>query len=285
MEQRLKVRSLLTAAGIAYESGQEGAQLSALLQQLKDLAGRAGGAPPLPEPPSTHHLDGLLAVGGNQRFREVADDHDRLSADLEAWRAAVTQREKRETEWNELERLLRHGDGLPVVETLAPAVFAIRNGRQLLDDPDPVAPLLGDLVSALRTEVTQRAAQLRETQQAAITELEGWDEWNKLDAHDRNSFLAEAKLVPAPQLDVSTEAKLLEALDARPLSAWSDRVSLVDSRRDQARQRAAKKLEPLSVEVKPPPAMFKPGDDPTPYFDELRARVKSHLDAGTTVII
>lgn len=39
MDQRLRVRGLLTAAGIAYQSGQEGAQLPALLQQLKDLAG------------------------------------------------------------------------------------------------------------------------------------------------------------------------------------------------------------------------------------------------------
>ena len=84
---------------------------------------------------------------------------------------------------------------------------------------------------------------------------------------------------------MSTESKLLESLDAVPLSAWTDRITLVDSRRDQARQRAAKKLEPKSVEVKPPSATFKPGDDLTPYFDQLRALVQSHLDAGTTVII
>ncbi len=130
--QRLAVKGLLTAAGIAYEPGQEGAQLSALLQRLKDLAGRAGGPPPLPEPPDTDHLDALLALGGNQRFRAVADDHDRLSSDLERWRAADQQREKREREWHDLQRLLRHADGLPIVAKVAPASAAIRDGRQLL---------------------------------------------------------------------------------------------------------------------------------------------------------
>ena len=62
--QRLAVRGLLTAAGSPYEPGQEGAQLPALLQQLKDLAARAGGAPPLPEAPDTDHLDALLALAG-----------------------------------------------------------------------------------------------------------------------------------------------------------------------------------------------------------------------------
>ena len=45
---------------------------------------------------------------------QVADDHERLSADLERWRAADQQPEKRETRWRDLQRLLRHADGLPV---------------------------------------------------------------------------------------------------------------------------------------------------------------------------
>jgi hypothetical protein len=285
MEQRLKVRGLLTAAGIAYEPGQEGAQLPALLQHLKDLAARAGGLPPLPEPPDTDHLDALLARGGNQRFRDVADEHDRLSADLDHWRAASQRREQREAAWHELERLLRHADRLPVATKVSPAVTAIRDGRQLLDSPDPIAPLLTDLVAALRDEVARRAEQLASAQLAALAELEAWDEWHELGAADRDTFVADARLIAASPPDVNTEAELLEALDATPLSAWSDRISLVAVGRDQARQWAAKTLEPRSVEVKPPPATFKPGDDPTPYFDEMRALVQTHLDAGTTVII
>jgi hypothetical protein len=133
--------------------------------------------------------------------------------------------------------------------------------------------------------VAQRAEQLAEAQRAALAELEAWPEWSKLDPADRDAIVADSKLVPDPPPDVSTESKLLESLDAVPLSAWSDRMTLVDSRRDQARQRAAKKLEPKSVEVKPPSTTFKPGDDPGPYFEQLRALVQSHLDAGTTVII
>jgi hypothetical protein len=285
MDQRLKVRGLLTAAGIAYESGQEGAQLSAFLQQLMDLAARAGGAPPLPEQPETDHLDALLALGGNQRFRDVADDHERLNADLDRWRGASQRRDKREGEWQMLERLFRHADGLSVTDEVSPAVAAIRDGRQLLDDPDPIAPPLTALVAALREEVVRLTKELAKAQAAAVAELEAWPDWQRLDAVDRETIASDAKLLTMPAPDVSTDATLLEALDASPLSAWRDRISLVTGRRDQARQRAAKQLEPESVEVKPPTATFKPGDDPAPYFDELRAQVQSHLDAGSTVII
>ena len=113
VEQRLAVKGLLTAAGIPFEPGQEGAQVPTLLQRLKDLAARAGGAPPLPEAPATDHIDALSVLAGNQRFRAVGDDHDRLNQDLDRWRAADQQREARESAWNELQRLYRRAEGLP----------------------------------------------------------------------------------------------------------------------------------------------------------------------------
>jgi len=285
VSQRLAVRGLLTAAGIAYEAGQEAAQVPALLQRLKDLAARAGGAPPLPEAPDTDHLDAHLVLGGNQRFRAVADDHDRLGADLDRWRAAEQQREKREADWQSAQRLLRHAEGLNIAGEVAPAATAIRAGRQLLDDPDPIAPLLGDLTVALRSEVVQCSEQLAAAQRGAVAELEEWDEWSKLDAGDREAIIAEAKLLPAEPPDLSSETKLLEALDAMSLSAWQDRISLVPGRQDQARQRAARRLEPESVTVAIPSRTIKTAGDLQVYLEELRARVQPLLNANKTVIL
>jgi hypothetical protein len=283
--QRLAVKGLLTAAGIAYEAGQEGAQIPALLQRLKDLAGRAGGPPPLPTPPDTDHIAALLALGGNQLFRAVADDHDRLRQDLEHWRSANQQREKREAEWKDLERLLRHAEGLPIVTTIEPAAQAIRDGRQLLDNPDPLRPLLDELTKALRIELQQRIDELASAQQAAVHELERWDDWDKLDPSKRQSIVEDAKLVASPPPDISTTPGLLEALDAIPLSGWQDRISLVPSRRDQARQRAAKQLEPESVTVAPPSAILKSPAELDAYLASLRERVLPYLEANKTVII
>jgi hypothetical protein len=283
--QRLAIKGLLTAAGVAYEAGQEGAQIPALLQRLKDLGARAGGPPPLPEAPDTVHLDALLALGGNQRFRSVADDHQRLSGDLDKWRGADLQREKREREWHDVQRLVRHADGLPVATAIAPAVTAIRDGRQLLDDPDPIAPVLTELNKALRIEVLKRAARLADAQLEAVAELERWNDWSKLDADHREAILADAQLLVANPPDVSNDAKLLEALDSASLNAWQDRISLVAGRRDHARQRAAKQLEPESVTVDAPSATIRTMDDLQKYLDEVRARVEPHLDADKTVII
>ena len=285
MVQRLAVRGLLAAAGIPHENGKEGAQIPALLQLLKDLAGRAGGPPPLPEPPDPAHIDALLALGGNQLFRTVADEVERLKQDLERWRLADQRREKRETEWNDLQRLLRHADVLPISRTVDPVASAIRDGRQLLDDPDPIMPLLDDLTDALRGELKQRVEQLADAQQAAVEQLEAWDGWSKLDARARASIIEGAKLTTLSAPDISTDAKLLEALDAVPLSGWQDQISLVTSRRDQARRRAAKQLEPESVSVAPPSATLKTPDELDAYLAGLRAEVLPHLEANKTVVI
>lgn len=285
MAQRLAVRGLLAAAGITHENGKEGTRIPALLELLKDLAGRAGGAPPLPEPPDPAHIDALLALGGNQLFRTVADEVDRLKQDLDRWRLADQQREKREAEWNELQRLARHAEGLPVSGTVEPVASAIRDGRQLLDEPDPIRPLLDDLTDALRGELKRRVEELAGAQRAAVEHLEAWDEWSKLDASMRASIIEGAKLITPPAPDISTDARLLEALDAAPLSGWQDQISLVPSRRDQARQRAAKQLEPESVSVAPPSATLKTPDDLDAYLTGLREQVLPHLEANKTVVI
>ncbi len=84
---------------------------------------------------------------------------------------------------------------------------------------------------------------------------------------------------------MASGGSLLHALDQTSLTAWQDRISLVAHQRDQARQRAAKQLEPESVSVAAPAATIKTSEDLDRYVEELRARVQSHLANGTTVII
>ena len=281
--QRQAVKALLAAAGIAVDPGHEGSQIPALVQQMKALANRAGGAPPLPEAPSTAHLDDLMARSGNERFKAVADDHARLSGALQSWQAAGDRRDRREAAWRDLSRLLGHAAGLPIASTVAPAVAAIDSGRQLLDDPDPVTPLLGDVAGALRAEVTALADELAEARRAAVAELEAWEGWAALADDDRQVVLGAHDLVVEPAPATASVADVLVALDTIPLAAWHDRIGLVPTRRDQAHMQAATILEPASVTVDLPKATVKSPDDLAAYLAAVEAVVAPHLAAGRTV--
>lgn len=227
----------------------------------------------------------MLALGGNERFRAVADAHDRLIEELGRLRTIEGRRIGRETEWATLQRLLVHADGLGISADIAQAIAAIREGRQLLDEPDPVAPILADIAAQLRLEVRKSAEALFTDQRAALDELQSSEEWRKLDSSFQESLVKDSELLPADIPDISTEQLLLGALDSFPLSSWRDRVSLVPTRLDQARRNAAKRLEPESVTVRLPSAMIKTQGDLEKYVGELRALVQSHLDDDETVIL
>ena len=285
VEQRLQVRKLLTDAGIAYEVNAEGPRIPALLQHLKDLASRAGGDPPLPPPPGTEQIDALQALGGNRQFREVADAHQALGEHLERWQAADDRCAKRQTEWNDLQRLRHHADGLPIAAQVDPAIQAIRDGRQLLDDPDPLRPLLDELSAELRASLISGFEQLTVAQDAAVKELENWPEWAKVDPVDQQQVLKESQLAEITRPEVAGVDQLLAALDSKPLSTWEDRIGMVSGRRDQAWQKVARKLEPESVSVSPPSATLKTEADLDTYLAAVRAEVLPHLRANKTVIV
>lgn len=285
VSQRLAVKGLLAAAGIPYESGQEGTQIPALLQRLKDLAAQCGGEPPVPQPPSTVRIDALLSLSGNLRFRSVADDHEQLNQWLTQWQTNAEQRKKREIVWNDLQRLVRHAQGLAVAAELAPALEAVRESRQLLDDPDPVTPIRSVVEDALRAELQNKATRLSEAQRAAVAELESWESWGELNPTDQAAIVEGTGLGETEAPDVSSGDKLLQVLDDSPLKSWNDRITFVPGRRDQARFQAAKLIEPDSISVTLPSATIRTETDLMTYLDDVRSRVKPHLDADKTVII
>lgn len=282
--QRMAVRGLLVAAGIPYENSQEQAQVPALLQKLFDLAADAGGPPPLPAPPDTSHVAAFQALAGNQQFRAVADAQQQLKADHTTWRDAAARKGERIKEWEALDALLQHARHLDIAADLAPQRDAIRDGRQLLDNPDPVRPLLDAITGPLRDQVVSAAEQLRAHHDEVLAELEASDEWQRLDASDRADIIAEGLQFP-PDIDVSTQGKLLSVLNEAPLNSWKDRTELVRARAARARTEAAKRLEPTAVRVSPDPATLKSETDVDTYLGELRQRIMQHVSDGSTVII
>jgi hypothetical protein len=283
--QRMAVRGLLTAAKVPYENSQEQAQIPALLQRLLDLAAEAGGPPPLPPTPDTSHISALQALAGNQQFRAVADDHETLKADLSSWQTAAQRRDERQKEWTTLEALLHHAREIEAAESVSQDRDAIRQARSLLSDPNPVRPLLEALTTILRERLLAAARGVRDAHEAALVELESSGEWQHLAEGDRSAIIAEAGLQPPPDLDASSQAKVLALLNDAPLSTWNDRRELVRARAKRAREIAVRRLEPASVPVAVPSATIKTEADVEAYLKDLRQRLMQHVAAGHTVII
>lgn len=283
--ERMAVRGVLTDAKVAYTTGQEASAISGLLQHLLDLAGRAGGPPPLPEPPDTSLIDGLAALVGNQQFRAVADAAEQLRQNIKLWTGAAEQRSQREASWVKLNRLIEHGRSLDDVEPIWAQRDAVAAGRQLLDDPDPAPPLIDAVTTALRTALTAEVDSVRTAYERELEGLEASAEWQQLDGDARAELLSGAGLAQVDPPAMSNDDDLLKALDTVPLAGWQERRQALPTKVAGARAAAAKRLEPKSVSLTLAQATIKSEGEVDAYLSDLRTRLMQHVDAGETVII
>lgn len=284
-QDRIVVRQLLQEVGIASPPGQEATKIPELLQHLLECAKRAGGDPPLPLPPDTERIRDLQGLSGNRQVKAVAEAREQLRDAYRVWSATADRIAERLPRWQQLERLLRHAQELPVAAEITTQVQAIRDNRALLEDPDPVSSLLDRLTEELRDAVRVAQERLVEAQQRARAELEATPGWEQLSEGERQHLLAQAGLADAPPIDLSSPDALLRTLDHTPLRAWEDKIAAVQGRLADARQQVAKLLEPQAVAVRPRRATLKTEAEVEDYVASLRAELLEHVRTGRPVIV
>jgi hypothetical protein len=283
--QRITVRKLLSDIGLPCAPNEEAEAIPRVLQQLTERASEAGGPPPLPEKPSTLLLEELRTLGGNEQFVAVYDAREKLLSASQAWLKARDKIAQRQPRWQALQRLLKHAEKLPVAAQVAPQVTAIQAERALLDDPDPVTPLIGRLTDTLRAALQDAHDRLQETHAREMARLEATQEWQAVRESDRQALLVSNGLNAVPDIQVGTEPALLNTLDAIPLNTWEDTIAALPARVEQARMQAAHLLEPKAVHVKPKPATLKSPEDVEAYLEDLREDIVHHINAGHPVIL
>jgi hypothetical protein len=159
-------------------------------------------------------------------------------------------------------------------------------GRLLLDDPDPVAPLIAELSTALRTALGDAADNVRSAHESETAQLSASDGWQQLDEDQQQAVLQSAGLVPPAIPDLSSTERLLAALSAQPLVSFEERVQSLPAKAVAARKAIAEIVdpEPTVATVKLASATLKSEADVDTYLAALREQLMQHIAAGETVI-
>lgn len=284
--QLINLRGLVGELGSPVKSDDEmRAALPLVLTGLVELAARAGGAAPLPPPPSTAHLAELQALSGNAQLVAVLEAKERLLADRKGWQAAAAKAGARLPRWRALQRLVQHGGGLAAVEEARPQIDAIAANGALLDEPDPVTHLYAEVTAALRGGLREARQRVVEAREREIDHLKGTPEWTQLADDQWQEILAAEGLGPTPEVEIGSDEQLLATLDAGPLSDWEERVLALPQRLANAREVAAKRLAPKAVKVRPPAATLRSAVEVDAYLDELRRTMMRHIGDGVPVIV
>jgi hypothetical protein len=227
----------------------------------------------------------LQALSGNDQFVAVYEARSDLFDRFQAWSKAKALREERRPQWDILRRLLAHAAGRHIVQQVTPQVDAILGQRLLLSEPDPVKPLVDALCSDLRQALRVARERVIEVREREIQLMQATAEWNKLDDEQWRQLFHANHVGPVAELDIGTDAKLLRALDEKPLSAWETEAVAVPTRMRQSREQAAKLLEPKAVRVRPKSIMLHTASELDMFLSELKAEILEHIEAGNPVIL
>ncbi len=241
--QRIALRGLFGKLGIATKSGEEEARAPEFLGALEALAGRAGGAAPLPPVPDTTALDDMKRLAGAEQLAEIHARKDVLERWIEEWTVLADRAKARMPSWRLALALRRHADGLPAAAAIGADIDAIVEQRSLLAETDHVRPIVAASAAALRAALVERHQGLTGMTQAVRGTLAGDATWAKLDAAAQDEIRSRLGLGAPPPLAVATDDDLLRALEARSLAAWRSEIDAVDTRVGQALQEAAKRSD------------------------------------------
>ena len=284
VQQRLALRKLFQEAGVPAAPNEEANAARSFLERMKDLAKSAGGEPPLPAPPNPPLLGELSSLAGNEQLVAIYEAREELSG----WRAEWSKREgliaKRLPRWQALDKLAAQARALPVAGELAPQIEAVRANRALLNDPDPVAPLVSRLTQALR-EALQQAREAYATLHQAEKERLGSSEiWKRLTPEQQAEILNHQGVAGVPEIRVGTELELLESLAEISLESWATRRDALPQRFTRALEEAAKLLEPKAVRLSLPSATIRSEEELRAWLDQVEAKLREQLGRGPVIV-
>jgi len=281
---RIKLRKLLQELSLSYKQGEEAAAIPAALQALRDAIRDAGGDPPAPAVPSMAPIEVLASRMGNEQFVALADEADNLIASVKQWKSTAAGIAKRDAEWQKLRRLVAAASPLPEAAPASSAMEALCQQRGLLQDPDPVAPLVKSVTKALREALAAAKKEYERVQKDEDARLTADPTWQKLSDDQRAAFRAEHRLDEVPALSLGTDEEVLASAEATSLGGWNTRTHALPGRFAAAREAAARLLEPKAVRVNLPSTTVHTEAELDAWLTEVRQRVADQLKKGPAIL-
>ena len=280
--QRIQIRKLLQKVGLSAKHGEELAYIPQFLQKMVELADRAGGEPPKPVRPDTASLDDIRLTGGNDQLYALYNRRDELGGSIESWTDLAEHIAKRWPNWAVLKRLVAHASGLQDAEVILAQVQTIEQQRQLLEEPDLVAPLVASHTQLLRDELNRLDSEYASGHAEGMGRLADDSNWQQLEPEQRNQLLAEQRLTLAdrPKVAVQSTSDVLTTLDNCSLSMFADRVAAMPTRFDKVASGAAELCEPEVQFVKMPRRTLKTAEEIDAWGAEVKALLHTALEQG-----
>ena len=283
-QERLKLRQLLSKAGVPVRPNEETAAVRSFLDHLAEIAARAGGEPPLPPKPDTTHLDDLRSLVGNEQLRSILDRHDELLAELNEWTTASQLATSRLPSYERALSLAGHAIGVDGTQGFLSQLDAVAENRSLLDATDPVPELARGLTDALRGALMAAEREHMEVYKAQSDALEKVESWRTTEPSVRARILKERGAVPSTKGSTGTEQEVIESLSRTSLETWRTRTAALPQLFAEARMEADRLVEPKVRHIKLDSGPMRSQKDVKAWLAETERRLLEELEGGPIAV-
>lgn len=282
--QLIKLRKLFDAIGVPCQPKEELNKVPLLLQKLRDQASKAGGPAPAPEIPKLNVIDAIESQSGNAQLLELYNRYDELLALSQAWIKTASDITKRLPQWQGLQHALSYAEALAPFATLKAEADAIEAQRSLLSDPDPVRPVLDQIVDLLRQALKAKLDGFQQAfaEQQALLHQDA--DWNKLSETQRNELTQRHHLTPPALVPTGTVDEVLDALDDCSLDHWVSKTQALPSRFEAARHAAVQLLKPNVVHVQLPKRTLNDEAEIAAWLSEVEALLRAGIKKGPVAL-
>ncbi len=273
--QLIDIRGLFKKVGLNTQLGQESVHAVECLSRLNKLAEAAGGDAPLPKYPDISHLADIANRVGNDQFKVIHENKDRLAHEIADWQKRGDLIVQRQPRWVQLTGLLNFAADLPVAAEVRPEVTAIEQHRSLLADPDPVPGMIEKLTAGLRVALNEAHAACRGGFDAGQVNLDASPAWQQLTPEQRYELRMKHGVRVVPPINVGTTEEVLDTLRQTKLSELRAVCDALPTRFSSAAAAAAKLLEPKAQRVALPSGTIRNEEELRVWLTAVEAAIRA----------
>lgn len=282
--EKIKLRKLYSDCGIKCKPGEEFHHSSTLINKLIELSQAVGGDAPKPEPINVRVVKEIEFQDGNARLLQLVHEASDLKEKYTRWSHQAALVQERLPSWELLNQLQNYGAGKEMEEIVQQSE-AIRQDRLLLEDPDPIAPLLQKLTSLLKAKLKEAKSGYLTIYEERMKALQADDYFGQLTPEQKHGILKRHQLLVKPELIDHDPRGLANSLSKVSLEAWQTKMDALPSQFDNAVSDAVKLLEPKAQDFSLPRKTLTTADEIDTYVETLRTQLKDMLENAKSIIL
>lgn len=285
-KDKIAIRKLMQEAGISCPPNQEIFPYSNdYMAKLKGLATRVSGDAPRPEPVNTQFIKDIENKEGNERLLEILQQKEILFTKFTEWIAKEKLIINREPVWKLLDQLENLTTGAPELNGLKDQIEAIRENRLLLQEPDPVQPLLNSLTEKLGSALNKKKEHFNTLYDSKMADLQENEYFEKLTPEQKHATLVKHQILAKPEIKALDANALLYQLQKATLYVWDTKIAALSGQFQSALDDAIALAAPKAITFSLPKRTISSQTDIDTYIAELKAALEDLLKNSSSIIL